>query len=56
MVGVAAIGAGNWGRNLLRNLASLPEVRLRYICDLDEEARGRAAIRPNVRTVNGRSR
>ena len=39
MVGVAAIGAGNWGRNLLRNLASLPEVRLKYVCDLDEETR-----------------
>ncbi|MGB2822943.1 MAG: Gfo/Idh/MocA family oxidoreductase [Phycisphaerae bacterium] len=39
MVGVAVIGAGNWGRNLVRNLASLPEVRLKYICDLDEEVR-----------------
>jgi len=39
MVGVAAIGAGNWGRNIVRNLASLPEVRLRYICDVDEGIR-----------------
>ena len=43
MVGVAVIGAGNWGRNLVRNLASLPDVSLRCICDLDERVRQRMA-------------
>ena len=43
MVTVAVIGAGNWGRNLVRNFAALPEAELRYICDLDEEIRSRLA-------------
>lgn len=34
-VGVAVIGAGFWGRNLVRNLATLPGARLAYVCDLD---------------------
>jgi len=37
----AVIGAGYWGRNYVRNLASLSE--LRWVCDLSEEARRRAA-------------
>ncbi len=39
MVGVALVGAGNWGRNLVRNFASLDGVELKYICDLDEKVR-----------------
>lgn len=34
-IGVAVVGAGFWGRNLVRNLASLPGARLAYVCDLD---------------------
>ena len=36
-VGVAVVGAGYWGPNLIRNLASLPECRLVAVCDLDVE-------------------
>ena len=39
MVGVAVIGAGNWGKNLARNFANLPDVNLKYICDLNEKVR-----------------
>ena len=35
MVGVAVVGAGNWGRHLVRNFAGLPDAALRYICDRD---------------------
>ncbi len=43
MIGVAVVGAGNWGRNFVRNFASLPDAELRYICDLDEKVRQRLA-------------
>jgi predicted dehydrogenase len=39
VVGVGLIGAGNWGRNLARNLAALPQVELKYVCDLSPEIR-----------------
>jgi len=39
MLGVAVIGAGNWGKNLVRNYASLEGVELKYICDLSEKSR-----------------
>ncbi len=41
MINIAVIGAGNWGKNLVRNFDALPGARLRYICDLSEQARGR---------------
>lgn len=39
MTGVAVIGAGNWGKNLVRNFAALPEVELKYVCDSNEKVR-----------------
>ncbi|UCD25670.1 MAG: Gfo/Idh/MocA family oxidoreductase [Gemmatimonadota bacterium] len=36
---VAAIGAGSWGRNHVRNLANLPEAELVAVCDLSEDRR-----------------
>lgn len=33
-IGVAVIGAGYWGPNLVRNFAGCQEFRLRYVCDL----------------------
>jgi predicted dehydrogenase len=42
-IGVAVIGAGYWGPNLVRNLAASAEFELRWICDLDEE-RARKAL------------
>jgi len=39
MVGVAVVGAGNWGKNLVRNFASMPRASLRYVCDINEKTR-----------------
>jgi predicted dehydrogenase len=40
-VGLAVIGAGYWGPNLVRNAMATPTVDVRYLCDLDEDrARG----------------
>lgn len=36
MVNVAVIGAGGWGKNLVRNFAGLKECRLKTVCDLNE--------------------
>jgi predicted dehydrogenase len=36
MTGLALVGAGKWGGNWLRTLASLPEVNFRWVCDLSE--------------------
>ena len=30
---IALIGYGYWGKNLLRNLLSLPNVEVKYVCD-----------------------
>ncbi|MYS22636.1 MULTISPECIES: Gfo/Idh/MocA family protein [unclassified Streptomyces] len=34
-LGVAVVGAGYWGPNLVRNFQSSPAFRLRWLCDLD---------------------
>jgi predicted dehydrogenase len=34
-IGVAVIGAGYWGPNLVRNFQSASDFRLRWLCDLD---------------------
>ncbi|HEX6869737.1 MAG TPA: Gfo/Idh/MocA family oxidoreductase [Micromonosporaceae bacterium] len=34
-IGVAVIGAGYWGPNLIRNFMASPAFRLRSVCDLD---------------------
>jgi predicted dehydrogenase len=39
MVGVAVVGAGNWGKHLVRNFAALPYAELQYVCDLDAKVR-----------------
>ncbi|MDP6547030.1 MAG: Gfo/Idh/MocA family oxidoreductase, partial [Phycisphaerae bacterium] len=39
MTSVAVVGAGNWGKNLIRNFANIDAVELKYICDLTEPAR-----------------
>jgi predicted dehydrogenase len=38
---VGVIGAGAWGRNHVRTLASLPEAELAAVCDIDEKTRDR---------------
>ncbi len=35
MIGVAVVGCGYWGPNLIRNLSALPECALRAVCDGD---------------------
>ncbi|WP_328468584.1 Gfo/Idh/MocA family oxidoreductase [Actinoplanes sp. NBC_00393] len=34
-IGVAVVGAGYWGPNLVRNFQGSPAFRLRWLCDLD---------------------
>ncbi|WP_433181523.1 Gfo/Idh/MocA family protein [Actinoallomurus sp. CA-150999] len=36
-VGLAVIGAGYWGPNLVRTAQATPALRLEWLCDLDEE-------------------
>src|SRR4051812_7355845 len=35
MTSVGMIGAGRWGSNWIRTLANLPDVELRWVCDLN---------------------
>jgi predicted dehydrogenase len=42
-LGIAVIGAGYWGPNLVRNAQATPGLHLRYLCDLDE-SRARRVI------------
>jgi predicted dehydrogenase len=44
-VGLAVIGAGYWGPNLVRNALSTPALRLEWLCDLDV-ARARKVLGP----------
>jgi len=41
-VNIGVIGFGYWGPNLVRNFASLPNARVRYIADLSESRRRHA--------------
>ncbi|MFD0856397.1 Gfo/Idh/MocA family oxidoreductase, partial [Actinomadura adrarensis] len=36
-IGLAVIGAGYWGPNLVRTAQATPALRLEYLCDLDED-------------------
>ena len=36
-VRVAVVGVGGWGKNLARNYSQIPDAKLRYLCDLDQE-------------------
>ena len=48
----AVIGLGYWGPNLLRVIAELEDVRVKWICDLDESRLERFARRhPGARTT-----
>jgi len=40
---IAIIGFGYWGPNIVRNFYNHPECEIKYICDLDENSRRRAA-------------
>lgn len=36
-IGVAVVGAGYWGPNLVRNFSASPRTELRWVCDVSEE-------------------
>jgi predicted dehydrogenase len=42
---VGVVGLGYWGPNLLRVLAEMPAVRVKWICDLDEQLLAGFALR-----------
>lgn len=44
-VGVAVVGAGYWGPNLIRNFSAHPSCELRWVCDLDLDRARRAVGR-----------
>jgi predicted dehydrogenase len=44
-IGVAVVGAGYWGPNLVRNFANCPAFRMRWLCDLDRD-RAKAVLGP----------
>jgi predicted dehydrogenase len=49
----AVVGLGYWGPNLARNLAALPGVELRWLCDADLERLGRwAQLYPTAKTAD----
>ena len=37
MVGIAVVGAGNWGKNLVRAFASAKGASLKFVCDTSEK-------------------
>jgi predicted dehydrogenase len=49
-IGLAVVGAGYWGPNLVRNAMATPSLRLRWLCDLDEE-RARRVLGPYSRVA-----
>lgn len=51
-LGIAVIGTGYWGPNLVRNAVANPGTSLRWVCDLDEErARSLAGIYAGVKAT-----
>src|SRR3954447_18455117 len=44
-IGMAVVGAGYWGPNLVRNAMATPSLHLRWLCDLDED-RARRVLGP----------
>jgi len=53
MTTVAVAGAGRWGRNLVRNFASLPDCELRWVVEPDAGRRERIGAQyPGVRTAD----
>ncbi len=53
MIGVAVIGAGNWGKNLVRNFASARGAELRYVADISDRTRKEMAHLYPQTTVTG---
>lgn len=53
MVGIAVVGAGRWGRNLVRNFDSADGAELLYVCDSNEQTRAAMAAQYPSATVTG---
>jgi predicted dehydrogenase len=52
MINIGQVGLGHWGPNVLRNFATLPGVRVKACCDVDEAALRRAASQfPGLETT-----
>ncbi|MFQ5648503.1 MAG: Gfo/Idh/MocA family protein [bacterium] len=52
MIEVAVVGCGHWGPNLIRNFRSLPEVQVKYVCDLEPDRLARMAqLYPEVQAT-----
>jgi predicted dehydrogenase len=52
MVGMAVVGAGNWGKNLVRAFASAKGASLRCVCDTSEKVlKAMAAAYPGARVT-----
>ncbi len=52
-IGIAVVGAGDWGSNLIRNFASLRDCRLLALCDPDpERLKGAASQAPGARVTS----
>lgn len=49
-LGIAVVGAGYWGPNLIRNAQACPDLVLRHVCDLDD-SRARRVV-GSYSTVN----
>ncbi len=51
-VGIAVVGTGDWGANLVRNFAALPGAKLVALCDTDAGRLARTAAQyPEARTM-----
>ncbi|NUP46700.1 MAG: Gfo/Idh/MocA family oxidoreductase [Catenulispora sp.] len=51
--GIAVVGAGYWGPNLVRNLFAAPDWDLRWLCDLDTERAAKVAAPYSTVRVTG---
>ena len=52
-VRVAVVGAGNWGRNHVRTLATMPDIELATVCDTDADRRADVTRQyPGVRVTD----
>src|SRR5947209_20173411 len=53
MTALGVVGAGNWGSNWIRTLAALPDVELRWCCDLNAKSLDRVRKQfPQVKTTS----
>jgi predicted dehydrogenase len=51
-IGIAVVGTGDWGANLVRNFANLPGTRLVSVCDAEPQRLAKTAAQyPGVRAV-----